>query len=215
MMKSTHGTPNEAAIDEMVAVERLALCDLLEQLDPDEWSVRSLCEQWGVRDVVAHLTLATHETIGAMIVGMVKARGNFDRMNTNAAIEQSRAFDPPGLIQQLRDTARSTQRNPMSSQADQLVDILVHTQDIARPLGRNVVADPKHVVPALDHAVGSRWYGGRKRFSEVRLIATDADWTAGAGSLDVEGTAGGLLLVATGRNDALVELTGPGVDALA
>ena len=38
---------------------------------------------------------------------------------------------------------------------------------------------PDHVVPALTHAVNSRWYGGIKRFNDVTLIATDTDWTIG------------------------------------
>ncbi len=214
-MSPTRNDPDKAAIYRMVAVERLALCDLLEQLEPSDWETRSLCADWTVRDVVAHLTLATDETLVGMIVGMIKARGSFDRMNTNAAIERSRRFDPPELIQQLRESAGSSPRNPMSTPADQLVDILVHTQDITRPLCRSTTMHLGHVVPALDHAVDSRWYGGEKRFSDVRLVATDADWVAGSGTLDVRGTADDLLLLATGRTSALDELSGPGVDALA
>ncbi|PIE32451.1 MAG: hypothetical protein CSA55_03335 [Ilumatobacter coccineus] len=198
----------------MVASERLALCDLLEQLEPDEWQTQSLCADWTVRDVVAHLTLATEETLRGMIVGMIKARGSFDRMNTNAAIKRSRDVDPPELIQRLRESASSSQRNPMSTPADQLIDILVHTQDIARPLGRATTMIPEHVVPALDHAVDSRWYGGKKRFATVRLVATDISWEAGSGTLRVEGTSGDLLLLATGRTSALEHLDGPGVNTL-
>lgn len=214
-MSELDETPDKATIYRMVAVERLALCDLLDQLGPDEWQSQSLCTQWTVRDVVAHLTLSTQETLGGMIIGMIKAFGSFDRMNTNAAIEQSQEFDPIDLVQQLRESASSTQRNPMSTPADQLVDILVHAEDITRPLGRSTAISSEHAVPALAHAVNSRWYGGKKRFSDVRLVATDAQWAAGSGTLDVAGTTADLLLLATGRLAALEQLSGPGVSALA
>lgn len=214
-MSQPYETPDKATINKMVAVERLALCDLLEQLAPNDWQKQSLCARWTVREVVAHLTLATHETLGGMIIGMVKAFGSFDRMNTNAAVEQPERFDPAELVRQLRESASSSQRNPMSTPADQLVDILVHTQDIIRPLGRTAHINPEHAVPALDYAINSRWYGGEKRFFDVRLTATDADWVAGSGTLDVEGTTADLLLLATGRLSAFEQLSGSGVSSLA
>ncbi len=91
----------------------------------------------------------------------------------------------------------------------------MHGQDITRPLGRTHPMSPEHVLPALTHAIESRWYGGRKRFDGVALIATDADWTFGTGSNEARGTAGDLLLVATGRRAGLPGLSGPGVGALA
>jgi uncharacterized protein (TIGR03083 family) len=136
-------------------------------------------------------------------------------MTADTARAHARSFAPPALIGQLRDTAGSSRRAPMSSPLDPLTDILVHGQDIARPLGRSHPIPPDHAVPALSHAVASRWYGGAKRFRQVALVATDADWSAGAGVDEARGTAGDLLLVATGRRAGLDGLSGPGVDMLA
>ena len=70
-------------------------------------------------------------------------------------------------------------------------------------------------MPALDHAIASRWYGGSKRFHDVTLIATDADWSTGTGTDEARGTAGDLLLVATGRRAGLAQMSGTGVEVLA
>ena len=206
---------DEAAIATAVTTERLALCDTLDTLDPDDWTARSLCTQWTVQDVVAHLTLATHETAWGVIRGVIRARGSWDRMNTDAAREQARRLAPPTLIQQLRDDAPSTRRAPFSSPLDPLTDVLVHGQDITRPLGRTHPMAIASVVPALDHVIASRWYGGSKRFRDVTLRATDADWSFGSGTGEARGRAGDLLLMATGRPAGLAELTGPGVELLA
>jgi len=42
-----------------VEAERRDLADLLDRLAPADWDGASLCTGWTVRDVVAHLTLAT------------------------------------------------------------------------------------------------------------------------------------------------------------
>ncbi len=198
-MSRTTDSPDVRAIEAATTDERLKLCVILEQLQPEEWDIASLCDGWTVRDVVGHLTLATQETVRDMFVGMIKARGNFDRMTRDTAIERARQFEPAALIEQVRSTASSTRRAPMSSPLDPLTDIIVHTQDIARPLGRVYSPAVDHVAPALDHAAKSRWYGGIKRFADVRLETTDIEWTAGAGQLVVAGPAIDLLLVATGR----------------
>ena len=40
---------------EMTTAERTDLADFLADLEPEQWLVRSLCEGWRVRDVVAHV----------------------------------------------------------------------------------------------------------------------------------------------------------------
>ena len=118
--------PDVGAVEAATTAERLHLCTLLEQLEPNEWDTPSLCDGWKVRDVVAHLTLATHETMRDMIVGIIRARGSFDRMMRDTATNRAKRFEPDALIEQVRTTADSTRRAPMSSPLDPLVDIIVH-----------------------------------------------------------------------------------------
>ena len=53
----------------------------------------------------------------------------------------------------------------------------------------------------------------RTRLRGVQLVATDVDWSVGAGPA-VEGPVEALLLLLTGRAAALDRLSGPGLDRL-
>ncbi|MEV4629481.1 maleylpyruvate isomerase family mycothiol-dependent enzyme [Micromonospora sp. NPDC049523] len=192
-----------------VEAERLGLADLLDTLDEHEWRTPSLCAGWSVRDVVAHLTLADREFTTTML-RLIRARGDFDRVTADMARERALRYSPAELVAQLRETAGQPRRFPMSSPLDPLTDILVHGQDITRPLGHERPPPAERALPVLRHVWTSFFYGNRKRFAGLRLVATDADWSAGDGPRQVSGPAGDLLLVLTGRRAGLTGLTGDG-----
>lgn len=102
-------------------------------------------------------------------------------------------FTRAELIAQLRETAGSARRAPDSGELDPLVDAIVHGQDVDRPL------PVEQTIAALDHVRASRFYGARKRFAGLRLVATDCDWSAGDGPRELRGPVGDLLMIATGR----------------
>lgn len=56
-------------------------------------------------------------------------------------------------------------------------------------------------------------FRARGRLGQVRLVATDADWTAGEGAA-VEAPITDLMLLVTGRDVVLPSLTGPGAEEL-
>lgn len=198
-----------------VRAERLNLAGLLDTLDDREWRAQSLCAGWTVRDVVAHLTLADRE-FTATVLRVIRARGDFDRVTADMARERALRYSPAELVAQLRETAGQPRRFPLSGPLDPLVDILVHGQDIARPLGRRREMAPERVAPALDYVWSSRFYGRPgKRFGGLRFVATDATWSAGEGAREVRGPVGDLLLLATGRAAGLAGLTGTGVGEVA
>jgi uncharacterized protein (TIGR03083 family) len=95
-----------------------------------------------------------------------------------------------------------------------LLDILVHGQDIALPLGR-IRPMPTAAATAAAQRVWDMGFPfrARKRLAGLRLTATDADWTVGSGA-GVEGPIAALLLLATGRDAAVQQLTGDGVRTL-
>lgn len=192
-----------------VEAERLALADLLDTLDDREWQVQSLCAGWTVHEVVAHLTLADREFATTML-RLARTRGDFDRVTNEMARERALRYSPAELVAQLRETAGRPRRFPMSGALDPLTDILVHGQDITRPLGRDRPMPTELVVPVLHHVWNSFFLGTRKRFSGLRLSASDADWSAGDGPLEVRGPVSELLLVATGRRAGLAGLAGDG-----
>lgn len=197
-----------------VGAERLRLCDLLDELSRDEWSTPSLCSGWSVQEVVAHLTVTTRSGIRMVLTEAFKARGSFDRMTDTVARHRAAAFRPDQLVLQLRESAQSSRRMPGSSPMDPLMDIVVHGQDIARPLGREHEIPARVASTVLTYVAGNRLLGAPERLVGLELGATDVDWSTGEGAL-VRGTSADLLLVAAGRPAGLQHLTGPGVPLLA
>lgn len=61
--------------------EREALIDDLAGLDVHHWQHPSLCTQWAVRDVLAHLVDSARTTRRGFLVGLARARFDFDRQN--------------------------------------------------------------------------------------------------------------------------------------
>jgi uncharacterized protein (TIGR03083 family) len=203
--------------DEMWAVldaERASLADLLATLSTDEWAHPSLCVGWTVRDVAAHLTLASRITLGTALVEFTRAGGSFNRMVHHTAKRQ--ASRPTNeLVGLLRAGVGSRRLAPGQKHKDALMDVLVHGQDITVPLGRPRAMPAAAAVTSADHL----WRMGfpfhtRRRLAGYRLIATDVEWSAGDGA-EISGPIDALLPLLAGRTATLPRLTGAGVAALA
>lgn len=195
--------------------ERLGLADLFDSLTDQQWRTPSLCAGWTVRHVAAHLTTQTRATWRTMVTGMIRARGDWNRMEVDMAAAVTARHSREELVAMLRETAGSPHRAPGAALLDPLLDTIVHAQDVARPLGIAHPTPVERTVAALEHARTSRFYGTRKRFANTRLVATDCDWSAGDGTRELRGPVGDLLLVATGRPAGLAALSGSAVDHLA
>lgn len=202
-----------AAID----AERLDLADLLDELGAAEWERPSLCAGWRVRDVAAHLALAQTGPARAAL-DLLRAGGRLQRMIHDTAVRH--AATPTGLLaEQIRGMAGSRRTAPGLTPLEPLLDVLVHGQDIAVPLGR-----PRAMpVPAATAAATRVWtmpwpmsttFSPRRRLAGLRLVASDVDWTVGEGDV-VEGPVQALLMVLTGRTAAVRDrLSGPGSSRL-
>src|SRR3954467_13472622 len=79
--------------------QRAGLADLLEEFDDEEWTTRSLCTAWTVRDVAAHPTLAQIELRPALGATVRPLRG-FNRVTRDTALRQARlpVEGYPGLL---------------------------------------------------------------------------------------------------------------------
>lgn len=194
-------------IAEWTTAERLSLADLFEGLTDAQWAAPSLCAGWTAHDVAAHLTLSTRTGWREIVPGAVRARFSFDRMEFDFAKARAARFGRAELVAQLRETASSSRRTPGSTPLDTLADALVHGQDVARPLGLRREMPVAAAAAALGHVVTSSFYGARKRFRGLRLVATDVEWSSGEGPR-VRGPVADLLMVATGRRVGLAALTG-------
>ena len=203
-----------AAIAAAVSRERLALADLVAGLDDDRWATPSLCAAWTVRDVVAHLTVTTRLTVAKVAGAAVRARFSFDRMELALTAERATRFTTDELVQQLRESASSDRRFPGSTPMDPLMDLVVHAQDVTRPLGLAYSSPTDVVAASLAYVATNRFMGGPRRLDGLRVVSTTTGWTTGDGP-EVRGPDVDLLLAVTGRRDGLAGLEGPGLERLA
>ena len=205
---------SRTAVDAAVAAERHRVADLVADLTDEQWTTPSLCAAWTVRDVVAHLTVTTRMTVPRLLPAAVRARGDFDRMAVDLAAERAAAYSTTELVAQLRESAGSTRRFPGSSPMDPLMDLVVHGQDVARPLGRRHVSPPDVVAACLAYVAPNKFMRGPQRLAGVQLVSTDTGWTHGDGA-ELRGSDIDLLLVAAGRRAGLAALDGPGAAVVA
>jgi uncharacterized protein (TIGR03083 family) len=179
---------------------RLAVADLLQSLHPGEWDSPSLCSGWRVRDVAGHLS--TVPTITTWDLVAAAPRGGFDpnRINTVLAVRHG-SRPPPEIVEQLRAHAGDQRTARVLDARNALFDVIVHSQDIALPLGRELDVPPDYTRRGLQRVWEMGWpFNARKRLAGLGLRATDTDWAAGDGP-EVSGPALALLLLLTGRTD--------------
>jgi uncharacterized protein (TIGR03083 family) len=198
----------------IVHAERAALVADLEGLDDAAWDEPSLCAGWTVHDVVAHLVNSARTTRIGFVAGLVRARFDFDRQNARGVARERRAT-PRDTLAALRGVATRTSAPPAALES-RIVEEVVHGEDIRRPLGIARAYPTEAVTRALRlQARTPRSFGGAKELlTTVRVSATDADVSLGAGPV-AEGSALDLLLAVCGRAPAVTDLDGPGASLLA
>jgi uncharacterized protein (TIGR03083 family) len=199
-----------------IAEQRLALADVLAGLSDAEWDTPSLCAGWRVRDVAAHVAMAPLPMrTGAMLAAALRAHGSFHRLNHDLAVRHADTRPAAQLVRDLREHARSRRLPPVTNYRNIGFDVLVHTQDIAIPLGRDVAMPVGAARAAADRVWTMGWpFHAARRLSGLHLVATDTPWTAGAGT-ELSGPVEALLLLLTGRTTAAIpRLAGPGLARL-
>jgi uncharacterized protein (TIGR03083 family) len=187
---------------QVIAGQRRALADLLEGLTEAQWETPSLCARWRVRDVAAHVAMAPQPPgLGSMLADGFRARGSFDRLNHDLAVRHA-ARPTARLVAELREHADSRRLPFVTNYRNIVPDILVHGQDIAVPLGLPLAVPVAAAAAAATRVWDMGWpFRARRRLGHVRLVATDTDWSVGAGA-EVHGPVGALLLLLTGRTAA-------------
>lgn len=154
--------------------------------------------------MVAHLTAPTSTSLPQAVFAAIRARGDFDRMADTWARRRAQKLSPNDLVTKLRASAGSARRMPGSGPMAPLVAILVHAQDIARPLGLAVPPPADSGAVVLTHLAETPFFGTPARIDGLRLIATEAQASIGGGAAEVHGPIQDLLLVATGRPASMV-----------
>lgn len=196
------------ALRSAVETERAALLDELASLDEAQWNEQSLCGRWTVEEVVAHLTAGA--SVGALrwFVSVLGARFDFD-LHNDRRLAEYRGATPAQTLERFQKVIASRTSAPGPTLA-WLGEVVVHAQDIRRPLGLSRVPAVETVTEVArfyarrDFAVASR-----STIEGLRVEATDGPFSTGSGPL-VSGTTLTLTMAMAGRRIYSDDLTGPG-----
>ncbi|WP_433292997.1 maleylpyruvate isomerase family mycothiol-dependent enzyme [Pseudonocardia sp. CA-142604] len=204
----TAGRPTWTAVH----AERAALAADLTGLTDEQWATPSLCPGLSVRDVLAHLTAGASLNPLRWFAGVVRCRFDFDKQVKMRLAEQLGAT-PAETLARFRGVVHSTTAPPLPKVA-MLGEIVVHGEDIRRPLG--IDHDyPIELVTQLAtfYTSSDLMLVGKTRVAGLRLVATDGPFATGVGPL-VSGTTLAITMATTGRVGYCDDLTGDGVETL-
>ncbi|MHB8289737.1 MAG: maleylpyruvate isomerase family mycothiol-dependent enzyme [Acidimicrobiales bacterium] len=192
--------------------ERSALAEDLSGFSAEQWRHGTLCGQWDVEEVVAHLTAAASLDRWRWVRSMLGARFRADVHNQRRMVEH-RGSTPGETLERFRAVIASTTA-PSGHTPAYLGEVVVHAQDIRQPLGLPRTPDVDALTPVAeffahrDFAVASR-----TTVAGLQLRADDGPFATGTGPL-VTGSTLALVMSMAGRAPYVGQLDGPGVPTL-
>ncbi|MGO2038389.1 MAG: maleylpyruvate isomerase family mycothiol-dependent enzyme [Brevibacterium sp.] len=203
---------SEAECWTLIHTERARLVELLDDLDCEQWEGGTLCADWTVEQVVAHLSAAARTGRWAWIRSIV--RSGFSPARHNARQLSRYLGDTAAESLEMFERSVTLSIAPTKDFAGFLGEVIVHGQDIAKPLG--LPLDPDHEAllevarfyASQDFAVNSRTL-----VKGLTLDADDADFRVGSGP-EVRGRLLDLVMAMAGRPVFASLLEGEGAEEL-
>jgi uncharacterized protein (TIGR03083 family) len=189
---------NDADLQPAVAVEFLALAELLESATEEQWDTPSLCEGWRVREVIAHMTMAARYSEDKFMAELRRCEFDFGRLSNEIASRDA-GLPASQLVTDLRSDVMQHWTPPGGGYHGALNHVVIHGLDVTVPLGvprRSPDGTIRIVLDDLTTGGVHQHFGAR--IGGRRLQATDLDWSYGSGSV-LRGKAEDLALVLCGR----------------
>ncbi len=203
---------DDATTWKLIHRERAAMADTLATLTPEQWRQPSLCGGWTVRDAAGHIVTGAEQTKRRFMTHMAANGFRFNRM-MDVDAKRTAARPPDEIIARLRARVATTNRPPAPVRT-MLGEIVVHSDDIRRPLGLPSDVAPEALIACLEMYKDTSFpVGTKKRIEGLRMVATDVDWSHGTGP-EVTGPGLAVMAAMTGRRAALDELSGDGLATL-
>ena len=192
--------------------ERAALADDLSGLNAEQWRHDTLCGQWDVEEVVAHLTAAASLNQWRWVRSMLGARFRVDVHNQRRMVEH-RGSTPAETLEWFHAIIASTTA-PSGHTPAYLGEVVVHAQDIRQPLGLPRTPDVDALTPVADFFARRNFtVASRTTVAGLQLRADDGPFSTGVGPL-VTGSTLALVMSMAGRSPYIDQLDGPGVPTL-
>ncbi len=196
----------------LIHTERARLVSLLDGLTAAQWRALSLCSDWTIEQVVAHLSAAANTGRWAWVRSIVAAGFNAAKHNARL-LSQYQGRTPEETLSIFHDSITATIA-PTKDYPAFLGEVIVHGQDIASPLGQTLLPDEKALCEVArffatkDFAVNSKTL-----VKGLSLEADDVDFRIGSGPL-VAGKLLDLVMALAGRPTFAAALRGEGADEL-
>jgi uncharacterized protein (TIGR03083 family) len=196
-----------------IHAERIALVNDLRGLTAEQWATPSLCAGWTVRDALAHMTATAKMTPGRFFTKFIGAGFRFNAM-TASDVAAERGRDGNDALANF-ETHLSAETHPPGPIDAMVGEVVVHSEDIRRPLGiHHQYSDDALTTAAAFYRGSNLLIGAKRRAEGLTLRATDVDWKAGDGP-EVSGPLASIILAITGRSAGLADLSGEGLGLLA
>lgn len=188
----------------------------LHTLDAEDWERPSLCAGWRVRDVVGHILYGQELKLWTLPWKLARFGFSSDRSGRHYSIQRAEGRRPEDLLHDFdnRDPWSGTSR--VFPPYLNLMDRLVHHQDIRRALGRPRAVPLDRTEPLLPRLPKlGQVFRSKQRMRGLRFAATDTDWSWGETSAPVvNGPAEAIIMSTLGRGQALGDCEGDGVTVL-
>jgi uncharacterized protein (TIGR03083 family) len=196
-----------------IHAERSAMADAWEGLTSEQWSATSWCDGWSVHVTAGHVLAAAEQTIPNFYKEFIQAGFRFDVFADRAARRLAEVA-PDEMVRRLRNRTTTT-NHPPAPIVVMLGEIVVHGEDIRRPLGiQHDIAEEALVAVADNYTGTNLLIGSKRRIAGLRLRADDAAWVHGDGP-EVSGPLVSMILAMSGRTGAVDDLGGEGLATLA
>jgi len=184
-------------LQSLVAPTYHGLADLLASVPVESWDAPSLCKNWQVRHVVAHMTMPARFTPEQFGAEMAAAGGDFTALSDTVAARDA-SLPLAEHVDALRSSLLHAWQPPGGGAAGALSHAAIHSLDVTIALGLPAVAPKDAVIAVLDQLIAANGAYFGVDLSGVRLEAADTDWTWGSGDA-VRADSGLLVALLSGR----------------
>ena len=198
----------------MIEADRRALGEYLSGLSAEEWKMPSLCADWTVEEVAAHMLVIPTVPKGKIFLSFLGSGFNLDKFSAKMVDRITSEKSPEQIAEAMGEGASSRSTPPGLKPMGILAEVLVHAGDISEGVGRPLAFPADHYIAGLDYLKDVQpALGCKKRIEGLHLGLTDGEWSHGEGPR-VEGTAQHMTLAMTGRKAALDRMSGDGVQIM-